>query len=262
MSDRRLSDARPAPIGRALAAAAALSATAWGCSGSGPPGELEPLGVFAWSRESFDQGKFGSAIRGFQEFIIRDPLSPLVDSAQFLLGEAYLRDGQEFEAATTFERFAATRPNSPLADDAQFGACRAYWALSPKLALAQENTRLAIQQCQRLLDFFPGSPLRDDVVTLIEEASAKLAAKEYEIARYYAKRGMFEAANIYFEKAMVQVPAAADIVPEILAAYYRSLKRIGFAAEAEAVRTRLLQEFPESEEARALEAEDGVEVGG
>lgn len=230
-----------------LLAGAALVA----CGPARPPDMLDPIGRFEWAVERFEEGSYGAAINGFTDFIIRDPLNPQVDSAQYLLGESYLRSGQELRAAQEFEQLASTRPNSPIADDAQFGTCRAYWRLSPSVPLEQEYTRRAVEECNRLLELFPGSPLRDQAREVVAEAQAKLAEKSYRIGRFYFDRELYESANIYFEKALAEGPNA-PIVPEVLAALYESYRRVGFESEAEAIRQRLLREHAESEEARQL----------
>jgi outer membrane protein assembly factor BamD len=229
------------------------------CSASSPPSELSSPDRFSWSQERFDNEDFGSSARGFQDFVIRDPLNPLVDSAQFMMAESYLRGGRELEAAEEFSRLSTTRPNSPWADDAQLGACRAYWEASPKVALSQEFTDLAIEGCQRLLDFFPTSPLRVDAERRIAEARSKKSEKSYDIARYYYKRKLYESANVYLEKALTELPSP-ELLPQILVMQYRSYQLVGFEAEAETARERLLREFPDSEEAREVRDEgDGGE---
>lgn len=224
------------------------------CATARPPQGIGSAERFQWAQERFDDRKYDAAALGFREFILRDPLNPLADSAQYMVGEAYLRGGQELLAISEFEQLTRTRPNSPVADNAQFGLCRAHWKLSPGLALEQEPTRRAAEECERLLQFFPGSPWREEAEEILRQARAKLAEKSYRIGRYYFDRGLYESANIYFEKALGEAPDA-PIVPLVLERLYRSYRRVGFDAEAEAVRRRLLREYPETEAARALRGE-------
>ncbi len=232
----------------------ALVALLLACATARPPDDLDSESRFDWSRERFEDGEYGEAINGFTDFILRDPLHPMVDSAQYLLGESYLRSGQALRAAQEFEQLATTRPNSPLADDAQLGTCRAYWAVSPSIPLEQEDTRRAVEECGRLLELFPGSPLREEARELLEAARAKLAAKAYRVGRYYFDRGLYESANIYFEKALEEGPDA-PIVPDVLANLYESYLRVGFESEAQAVRRRLLEEHGDTEAARRVRGE-------
>lgn len=226
-----------------------------GCGSNAPPEDIAPPDLFQWAQERFDDGQYDAAASGFQAFLIRDPLNPLTDSAQYMLAEARLRDGNELEAAEEFSRLATGRPNSPLADDAQFGVCRAYFEASPRVSLSQEFTERAIQECRRLLQFFPGTPLRQAAERQMEEASGKLAAKSFMIGEQYFRDDLYESARIYFEKSLSEGPAP-DLVPEVLEKLYRSYRQLGFDTEARRVRERLLSEFPDSEEARRV-ADDG-----
>lgn len=246
---RRDSGALPV---RLLAAALALVLVA--CSGARVPEGLGPEDTFEWAMERFRAEEYPQAVQGFRSFLLRAPLSARADSAQYLIAEAQLRDGQAIVAAEEFSRLATTRPNSPLADDAQMGACRAHWAQSPELPLTQEQTQEAIDQCQRLLDFFPDSPLRDEAQRVIGEARQKMAAKHFRTAEFYFEREFYESANIYYEKALDAGPDES-LAPRILAQLYRSYRRVGFESEARAVRQRLLEEYADSEAARRLREE-------
>lgn len=235
--------------GATLAGGAAIAVA---CGPATPRPDLAPVDRFEWAVERFERGEHEAAVRALRSFLLQDPLNPLVDSAQYLIGESFLRSGRELEAITEFEQLTRMRPNSPLADDAQFGLCRAHWRLSPGLPKEQEHTRLAAEACTRLLEFFSDSRWTEEARRIREAALAKLATKSLRIAEYYFDRRLYESANIYLEKALEQAPAGAHVVPEILRRLYESYRRVGFDAEAEAVRQRLLREWPESPEAEAL----------
>jgi outer membrane protein assembly factor BamD len=212
--------------------------------------------LFAWAQTHFDEESYAAARNGFQRFMLSDPLSPMTDSAQYMLAESQLRFGQELEAADEFSRLAIGRPNSPLADDAQFGVCRAYFAASPRVTLSQEYTNRAIVECNRLLQFFPASELRPEAESLIAEARGKLAEKSFELGKYYFDRKFYESANVYFEKSMSERPSP-ELLPRLLAMMWDSYTRVGYDTEARVVRDRLYDEFPDSEEAERVRREDG-----
>ena len=240
--------------GCAMACAAALSLAA--CAASGPPADLEPPDLFLWAHEQFDTGEYRRAAEGFLAYMIRDPLNPLADSAQFLAAEGYLRAGNELDAVEEFRRMATGRPDSPLADDAQLGLCRAYLAASPRVALSQEFTRRAIEECDRLLQFFPTTPHREEAARIMAEGRAKLARKSYEIGMYYQdNRRLPESAIVYFELSLSETPSA-DFVPDLLRRLYEVYRSVGYETEASGIRERLLTEFPDAEEARAVAAEE------
>lgn len=237
------------PSRRALAVLAVVAA---GCGSlTLPPDGTSIVGRFEWSQEKFDGGDYLGAIRGWEDFLLRDPLNPLADSAKLMLAESYLQTDQELLAAHEFTQLATTRPNSPLADDAQFGACRAQWALSPKLARDQESTARAMEVCRELIEYFPRSPWAPGADSILGEARAKMASKEYEIGLWYFKRGFHEAANIYLQEVLVRFPGA-PVEPQVLATLYESLRQVGFNAEADDALEKLLREYPDSPSAQEL----------
>jgi outer membrane protein assembly factor BamD len=224
------------------------------CAAPKPPDVISSPDLFAWAQTHFDEENYAAARNGFQRFLLSDPLSPMTDSAQFMLAEAQLREGQEVEAADGFSRLAIGRPNSSLADDAQLGVCRAYLAASPRVTLSQEYTNRAIIECQRLLQFFPASDLRPDAEALLAEARGKLAEKSFVLGKYYFDRKFYESANVYFEKATSERPSP-ELLPRLLFLMWDSYTRVGFDTEARVVRDRLFEEFPDSPETERLRRE-------
>lgn len=239
---------------RGVIAAVLLAASgAAACSVALPPPDATPTQRFEWSRDRFGQEKYADAIRGFRDLLFREPLHPTADSARYLLAESYLQTNQHLLAANEFRMLAQSRPNSPVADDAQLGMCRAYWELSPSIPRDQEYAERAIEACTRLLEYFPRSDLDDDARGLIGEARVKLAAKRARVGTWYYERKFYESAIIYFESTVQEFPDA-PVVPEVLAKLHDSYSKVGFLAEASAIRETLLQRFPDSPEARALGA--------
>lgn len=209
------------------------------------------MGRFEWSRQKYDGGDYRAAIRGFKDFLLREPVHPLADSARYLLGESYLKSDQELLAAEQLSRMASSSPNSPLADDAQFGVCEAYWKLSPGLPLDQEYTEKAIDECQKLAEYYPLSPHVKEARRIRDEARNKMAEKLYRIGQWYFKKGLYESANIYFEW-VVRDYAGTEILPKTLAQLYRSYRKVGFDAEADSVRQQLLEHYGDSDAAHRL----------
>jgi len=228
------------------------------CAPGMPPEGTPPRGRFEWALERYERGKYHEAIRAFRDHLLREPLHPTADSTRFLLAESYLATDQELLAANEFRQLATSRPNSPLADDAQFGVCRSYWAVSPDLPRDQEFTEKTIEECTRLLEFFPRSPLVGEARALVAQARQKMAAKQLRIGKFYYDRGIYESAIIYLENILQTYPEA-DVIPETLLVLHDCYFRVGFRMEADAVRQRLLELFPDSPEAQALPERDESE---
>lgn len=249
--------AEPPPCGRGLLWAVVCFAGlgAAGCATASPPEGLNWVERFDWAVERFEEGEMGAAREGLRDFLLNEPLHPMADSAQYLLGEALYRSGRHVEAAEAFSRLATNRPTSKFADDAQFGVCRSYWALSPDLALEQTYTRDAVDACTRVVEFYSPTPLEEDARRLRRKARDKLASKMYRVARWYYDHGAYESANIYLEDILDQY-GEASVVPEVLATLFQSYRKLGFDSEARQVRQRLLENHPETESARSLEGEE------
>ncbi|MCK5488753.1 MAG: outer membrane protein assembly factor BamD [Gemmatimonadetes bacterium] len=225
------------------------------CAPAMPPATATPRGRFEWSLDRYERGKYHDAIRGFRDHLLREPLHPTADSSRLLLAESYLETDQELLAANEFRQMTTSRPNSPLADDAQFGICRSYWAVSPDLPRDQEFTEKTIEECTRLLEFFPRSSLVGEARDLVAQARQKAAAKELRVGKYYYDRGFYESAIIYLENILQTYPEA-DVVPETLLVLHDSYYQVGFRMEADAVRQRLLELYPDSRAAKSLPERD------
>jgi len=223
-----------------------------------PPEGALPRTRFDWSLDRFEREKYHDAIRGFRDHLLREPLHPTADSSRLLLAESYLATDQELLAANEFRQLATSRPNSPLADDAQFGVCRSFWAVSPSLPRDQEFTGKTIEECTRLLEFFPRSPLVGAARDLVAQARQKMAAKELRVGTYYYDRGLYESAIIYFENILQTYPEA-EVVPQTLLVLHDSYSEVGFRAEADLVRQRLTELYPDSPQAREISESDGDE---
>jgi outer membrane protein assembly factor BamD len=226
------------------------------CGPSMPPPDSTPRERYDWSAERYEKGKYSQAIRGFRDHLFRDPLDPTADSARLLLAESYLESDQELLAANEFRQLVTTRPNSSLADDAQYGICRSYWAMSPSIPRDQDFTRKAIEECARLVEFYPRSPVVSDARAVGAEATQKLAQKEMSIGKWYFGRRMYESSIIYLESVLVNYPGA-EVEPEVLGLLGNAYRYVGFRREAEQIEARLLELYPDSKEAAEIQKRDG-----
>jgi outer membrane assembly lipoprotein YfiO len=104
------------------------------------------------------------------------------------------------------------------------------------------------------VEFYPRSPLAADARTVIAEATEKLAAKELRVGRWYYSRSLYQSSIIYLESVLESYPGSS-VEPEVLALLYDAYSYVGFSREAEQVRERLLQAYPDSPEAGAIAAQ-------
>ena len=238
-----------------LAAAAGLAA----CVKRLPP-DLAPEELFEAGRTAFADRKWLRAREAFERLLLVAPTHPKADSAQFLIAESYFEEKQYLTAATEFLKLAQTRPTIELADDARFRACRAYAELSPRPELDQKYTHEAIAECRALLLLYPESPWAEEARVQIAALRNKLARKMYLNAKYYMDRGAYDSAILYFNDLLKEYPDS-PIVPSALLRLHDAYRKVGYEEEAREVRARLLREFPNSPEARALGATPAANGG-
>jgi outer membrane protein assembly factor BamD (BamD/ComL family) len=86
----------------------------------------------------------------------------------------------------------------------------------------------------------------------------KLAEKELNRGNFYFQRKMYDSGIIYFNGVLTQYPGT-ETGAKALLRLYQSYTEIGWEAEAEDAKERLLREFPDSESAREVRANGGGE---
>lgn len=215
------------------------------------PRDLPPDELYRIGRERFEAGDYGRAIEALERLLFQDPGHARADSAQFLVGESYFQQEQYITAASEFLRLAQNRPAGPLAAEARYRACLAYHELSPRPELDQEYTYEAINQCRSVVLLYPQSPFAERATERITELNDKLARKYYQTGEYYLSRRAYDSAIIYFEH-VIENFEGSSLEPRALLKLYESYQRVGYVQEANRVRERLLERYPESPEAGEL----------
>lgn len=218
-----------------------------------PLGQLPPDQLFERANNSLQDRDWTEAIAAFEQFVIQYPTHPRVQEARFRLAEGYFGKKEYITAGNEFSRLATDYPAGPYADDARFRVCDSYYRLSPKTQLDQQYTRSALDHCQSLIAYFPNSEFAARARELMADLRNKLADKEFQTGEFYFERNAFDSAIIYYE-ATVRDYANTPQSPRALARLIEIYKTLGYKEEEEATRQRLLKEYPESPEARALQS--------
>lgn len=223
-----------------------------GCGSRGPVlGDLAPEDLWERGVAEYNERDWEEAIRYFERFVLVGGADPRVTQARYYVAQAYFEDGQYVTAASEFSRLAGDLGRSDLADDARFGACRAYEELSPPPQRDQEYTRAAVDHCSSLVEYFPDSDFAERAQETVSRMRARLAEKLYGNADWYRRRRAYDSAIIYFDDVVNQYP---DTVwaPRALLRLYEIYDTLEYEEEREATRQRLLQEYPESAQAREV----------
>jgi outer membrane protein assembly factor BamD len=222
------------------------------CAARGPAlDEMDAEGLYAHGMAELERRNWEPAARAFERLIFAHPNHVRVQEARFRVGQTYQGRREWLTAALEFNRLAAEFPAGPWADDARFEVCRSYYELSPRPQLDQEYTRMAAEHCQSLLIYYPDSEFVPRAQEIIVEMVNRLAEKEYLIGEDYFRRRAFDSAAIYYDALARDFPTTVW-APRALLRLVQIYDRLGYEPEARAARERLLQQFPDSPEAREV----------
>jgi outer membrane protein assembly factor BamD len=239
-------------FGKQLIALMAVVAAA-GCGArQAPLVNLTPEQLFERGQAELNDRDWTDAIAAFDQFIIQYATHPRVQEARFRLGEAYFGKKEYITAGNEFNRLATDYPAGPYADDARFKVCESYYRLSPKAQLDQQYTRSAFDHCQSLVAYFPSSEFAPRAQEMMNDLRQKMAEKEFQAGEFYFKRNAYDSAIIYYD---VTVRDYADTpqAPRALGRLIEIYNELGYEEEEEATRQRLIKDYPNSPEARALQ---------
>lgn len=129
------------------------------------------------------------------------------DDADLYIGDNYFRQKEYLLAAETYQQFLKDNSYHPKQDYAYFKSGMAYYLDAPKSVdrdLGQ--TDLAAQNLAIVGRYFPSSPYANDAASHHQKALAKMAAKEFYVARFYYKYGEYLASMPRFDKILREYP--------------------------------------------------------
>ncbi len=142
----------------------------------------------------FEEEDYDTAVRFFRAVFQYGRGNEYAEDAQFRLAESRERQRQYLLAASEYERFAQLYRSSQRVPIAQFRQAKMYFKSTPQYQLDQSDSRRAIALYQLFIERHPQHELvaeaRDDIRILRD----KLARKQYDAAKLYERRDMYEAA--------------------------------------------------------------------
>ena len=136
----------------------------------------------------------------------------------------YYQQSDYLMAGAYFQRLAKSYPNSKDAEEALYMSAFCKYRLSPRYSLDQTNTYDALTEFQTFLNRYPSTSRKNECNNYIDILRAKLAKKDFEIAKLYYKMDEFEAAVVCFNNIIKEYPNS-NYVEEasyyIVRSYYR-----------------------------------------
>ena len=200
--DTLLMRVRPTILGGLIAATLFLSA----CGGSGNLRHESPEDAFVRGMEFYERERYDRAADYFRAVFTYGRQNEFAPDAQYYLGWAHYHNREYILAASEFNRFAQMYRADMRAPEAEFYRAFSYYHQSPGYQLDQTNTFRAIEELQLYINRFPNDENVPEAERMLAELREKLAHKDYETARLYERRGMYEAAAIMYERVFDKYP--------------------------------------------------------
>jgi len=217
--------------------------------------------LFELGARSFEEGDWDETVRVFERFVFSDPTDSRIVQARMYLARAYYNREDYLTAVSEFSRILDRHPGDPLAPDAGLGTCKSYVALSPHIERDQAYTAQAFTACDNVVQDFGRTEQAAEAEALRDQMREKLARKELSRGDFYFQRKLYDSGIIYYNGLLESYPNTRAAA-EALLRLYQSYTEIGWESEAQDARDRLLRDFPDSEAARELRANDGGEGAG
>lgn len=142
----------------------------------------------------FEDEDYEMAVRFFRAVFQYGRGNEYAEDAQFRLAEAREEQGRYLLAASEYERFAQLYRSSQRVPIAQFRQAKMYFKSSPQYQLDQSDSRQAIALYQLFIERHPQHELVAQAQQDITILRGKLAQKQYDAAKLYERRDMYEAA--------------------------------------------------------------------
>ncbi len=234
---------------------AALLASVTGCASTGTMRFNSAEEAFNRGLALYERGRYERAAEAFRRALEFNRTGEWADDAQLYLARSYAGNKEYILAASEFSRFSEIYRNDPRREQAEYERALAYYQMSPGYELDQSNTERAIRQFVSFIERFPNSTLVPEAEARVSELREKMAHKQYQTAKLYERRGLWEAAALSYEEVFDAYPDtdwADDALVGAMAAYIqfsdlsiqqRQAERLERAIENY---RRLVQVFPNS----------------
>lgn len=238
---------------RTAATSVLLSCLSAACSSTPAYTGWTPDQLYEHGEQAFGEGDWGEARRAFERLVLTFPGYERAVDARHYLAQAFFRDDEFLSAVSEFTRIVQVFPDHARSAEAWMGLCRSYAAMSPHPQRDQQYTLQARTTCQNVANDFRGQPAGDSASAVAAEMHAKLAEKAYGEGHFYFQRDIYESAELIFINLLDQytrTPAAPKAAARLIEIY----DEWGWDEQKADFTTRLLNQYPDSPEARALSA--------
>lgn len=240
-------------LSRSVAAGALVGLLGAACSSAPPYSGWTPEQLYEHGQRAFDQGDWGEARRAFERLVLTFPGFDQAVEARHYLARTFFSDREFLSAVSEYTRIVQVYPDHERTTEAWMGLCRSYAAMSPHPQRDQQYTVQAHNTCQNVADDFQGTPEGDSAGVVARQMNAKLADKAYLEGYFYFQRDILESAELVFLDLLEAFPDT-EAAPRAVARLIDIYETWGWGEQHEEFRNRLRDTYPDSPEARELQA--------
>ncbi|MDE2761736.1 MAG: outer membrane protein assembly factor BamD [Gemmatimonadota bacterium] len=223
------------------------------CSTAPPYTGWTPEQLYEHGQRAYDEGDWREARRAFERLVLNFPGYDRAVEARHYLARALFEDEEYLSAVAEYTRITQLYPDDQRSARAWMGLCHSYAAMSPHPERDQQYTVQARNTCHQVAGDFQGKPIGDSAAVVARDMHNKLGQKEFGVGQWYFQRKIYESAEHVFCRLLEDYPDT-DAAPTALARLSEIYDRWGWDDDREEARAWLLRTYPESPEARALDA--------
>lgn len=205
--------------------------------------------IFERAEASYDHKRWKKARTYYSHLYESYPNDPLGRRSLLRIADTYYEDGDAVnfvEAQYKYRDFINRYPTSEQADYAMLRIAMCSFRQMDKPDRDQAKTKEAVEKFDDMLRTYPSSKLHEEAVAKRQEAVDRLAKHEHLVARFYIKRGSWNAAVQRLNFLIDTYPNFYDRA----ATFYdlgTALSRLGRNGEARLYFERVISEFPKSD---------------
>ena len=229
------------------------------CSTAPPYAGWTPEQLYEHGQRAFDEGDWHEARRAFERLVLNFPGFDQAVEARHYLARAFFQDEDYLSAVAEFTRIAQLYPDDLRSASAWMGLCSSYAAMSPNPQRDQQYTVQARNTCRQVAGDFQSVPVGDSAAAVAVEMHNKLGLKALSVGQFYFQRKIYDSAEHVFCRLLEDYPDT-DAAPTALAQLSEIYENWGWDDDREQAKAWLLRTYPESPEARALDAVVGSDT--
>jgi outer membrane protein assembly factor BamD len=222
--------------------------------------EKPPEVLYNDAKAALDNGKYETAVKGFEEVQRQHPYSPWSTRAEILAAFAQYENSQYDDAVVNLDRFIELHPTHPDVSYAWYLKALCAYEQITDVGRDQAATVDALDRLEQVIRRFPETEYARDAKLKLDLAKDHLAGKEMEVGRFYAKnREWLGAINRY--RSVVDTYQTTTHVQEALYRLTESYLALGLHDEAVRNAAVLGHNYPGSqwyEDAYTLLQQQGI----